>query len=903
TFNYKDVLERINKNGVKTNKIRHLRVYDIYVPDPEEPEQAPPLPEFVPEPVYPEFMPLGDEILPAEERPLSAADSPTADSPGYILESDPEEDPEEDDEDPEEDLVDYPTDRDDEDKEEEESFENEADKEEEDEEMSIREQPPPFWSEENIYRLLVIPSPPPSPLFPWSSPLPQIPSPPLPVSSPLPVSHPQQPASSTYPLGYRDAIIWLRAETPSTSHSLPSGTPPSGTPPSGTPSLLSIHLPTLSSPLLLPSTSHRVDVFEVTLPPRKRLCIALGPRYEVGESSSAAAARPTRGAPATNDIELGRRMTDLATTVRQVTDEIYERLDDAQDDRAVSTTVRDCKIIGRKPHTTDSASAGIDFTKGSVDTEAEMAKTVMSGMGVRRQAPPVNRNCVPYKKLHCENQIKFATCTLLGSFLTWWNSHVTTVGPDVDYAMTWTNLRKNMTDKYCLRGEIKNLKGELWNLRVKLKDVVGYNQHFQELALSCVRMFSEESDKVKRYVSGLPDVIHESVVASRPKTMQVAIKMATELMDKRNNTFVERQAENKRKFDETSKNNQNQQQQQNKRQNTGRAFTIRFGDKKPYGAQGHFKRECPKLKNNNRVNQAGNGNAPAKVYAVGHARTNPDSNVITGLVGSTRQVEFQIDLIPGAAPVARAPYRLAPSEMKELSDQLKELSDKGFIRPSSSPYGAPVLFFKKNDGSFRMCIDYRELNKLTVKNRYPLPRIDDLFDQLQGSSVYSKIDLRSGYHQLRVREEDIPKTAFRTPYGHYEFQVMPFDLTNAPAVFIDLMNRVCKPYLDKFVIIFIDDILIYSKNKEEHEEHLKLILELLKKEELYAKFSKCEFWIPKIQFLGHVIDSQGIHVDPAKIEYIKDWASPKTPTKIRQFLSLAGYYRNSLKDFQKLPNQ
>ncbi|GJV73004.1 putative reverse transcriptase domain-containing protein [Tanacetum coccineum] len=219
--------------------------------------------------------------------------------------------------------------------------------------------------------------------------------------------------------------------------------------------------------------------------------------------------------------------------------------------------------------------------------------------------------------------------------------------------------------------------------------------------------------------------------------------------------------------------------------------------------------------------------------------------------------------------------------MKELAEQLQELSDKGFIRPNSSPWGAPVLFVKNKDGSFRMCIDYRELNKLTVKNRYPPPRIDALFDQLQGSSVYSKIDLRSGYHQLRVREEDILKTAFRTRYGHYEFQVMPFGLTNALAIFMDLINRVCKPYMDKFMIVFIDDILIYSKNKEEHEEHLKLILELLKKEELYAKFSKCEFWIPKVQFLGHVIDSKGIHVDPVKIESIKDWASPKSPTEIR----------------------
>ncbi|GKF11141.1 putative reverse transcriptase domain-containing protein [Tanacetum coccineum] len=206
-----------------------------------------------------------------------------------------------------------------------------------------------------------------------------------------------------------------------------------------------------------------------------------------------------------------------------------------------------------------------------------------------------------------------------------------------------------------------------------------------------------------------------------------------------------------------------------------------------------------------------------------------------------RKVEFQIDLIPGTAPIARAPYRLALSEMQELSNQLQELSDRGFIRPSTSPWGAPVLFVKKKDRSFRMCIDYQELNKLTIKNRYPLPRIDDLFDQLQGLSVYSKIDLRSGYHQLRVRDEDIPKTTFRTRYGHYEFQVISFGLTNAPSVFMDLMNRVCKPYLDKFVIVFIDDILIYSHNEEEHANHLRIILELLKKEKLYAKFSKCDF--------------------------------------------------------------
>ncbi|KAJ9567011.1 hypothetical protein OSB04_002977 [Centaurea solstitialis] len=265
-----------------------------------------------------------------------------------------------------------------------------------------------------------------------------------------------------------------------------------------------------------------------------------------------------------------------------------------------------------------------------------------------------------------------------------------------------------------------------------------------------------------------------------------------------------------------------------------------------------------------------------------------------------RQVEFHIDLVPGAGPIVKSPYRLAPSEMQELSNQLQELLDKGFIRPSSSPWGAPVLFVKNKDGSFRMCIDYRELNKITIKNRYPLPRIDDLFDQLQGATYFSKIDLRSGYHQMRVREEDIAKTAFRTRYGHYEFLVMPFGLTNAPAVFMDLMNRVCRPYLDKFVIVFIDDILIYSQSKEDHEQHLRSILELLKAEELYAKFSKCEFWIREVHFLGHVVNKEGIHVDPAKIEAIKKWEAPKTPTEIRQFLGLAGYYRRFIANFSKI---
>ncbi|GJY62555.1 putative reverse transcriptase domain-containing protein [Tanacetum coccineum] len=489
------------------------------------------------------------------------------------------------------------------------------------------------------------------------------------------------------------------------------------------------------------------------------------------------------------------------------------------------------------------------------------------GTGVRR----TERVARDISNCSVENQIKFSTCNLLAGALTWWNSHVRTVGHDVAYAMTWTDLKKRMTNKYYPRGEVKKLEAE---------------------------MFPKESDKIERYVSGLPDMIHESVVASRPKTMQEAIEITTELMDKKIRTFVERQSENKRRQDDN-------QQQQNKRQNTGRAYVARSSEKKPYGVfklcapnatitmtdnvlqnatsvtelaiwlmTGYFKRDCPKLKNNNHGNQGGNGNTPAKVYAVGRAGINPDSNVVTAHVTTketndksekkrledapiirnfskvfhedlsslppTRQVEFQINLIPG----------LHNTQFLTLGSSGLIFQEEGWI----------------------------------VWNVHRLPRVEQA----------------DGFHQLRAREEDIPKTAFRTRYGHYEFQVIPFGLTNAPAVFMDLMNRVCKPFLDKFVIVFLDDILIYSKNKKEHEEHLKAILEFLKKEELYAKFSKCEFWLPKVQFLINVIDSQGIHVDPTKIESIKDWASPKMLTEIRQFLGLAGYYRRFIERFSKI---
>jgi hypothetical protein len=265
-----------------------------------------------------------------------------------------------------------------------------------------------------------------------------------------------------------------------------------------------------------------------------------------------------------------------------------------------------------------------------------------------------------------------------------------------------------------------------------------------------------------------------------------------------------------------------------------------------------------------------------------------------------RYIEFTIELQPGMTPISKRPYRMPPTELAELKKQLQELLDKGFIRPSTSPWGCPTLFVKKKDESLRLCIDYRPLNAVTIKNKYPLPRIDVLFDQLVGAKVFSKIDLRSGYHQIKIRASDIPKTAFSTRYWLYEFLVMSFGLSNAPAYFMYLMNSVFMPKLDKFVVVFIDDILVYSKNEEEHASHLHVVLQHLRELRLYAKLSKCDFWLKEIKFLGHTISQAGIVVDPDKVQEVMNWKPPTTVRQIRSFLGLAGYYRRFIPDFSRI---
>ena len=265
-----------------------------------------------------------------------------------------------------------------------------------------------------------------------------------------------------------------------------------------------------------------------------------------------------------------------------------------------------------------------------------------------------------------------------------------------------------------------------------------------------------------------------------------------------------------------------------------------------------------------------------------------------------RDVDHKIELVNDARPFSRPPTRMSTQELEELKKQLNELTVQGFIRPSVSPWGTAVLFVKKKDGTMRMCIDYRQLNGMTIKNKYPLPRVEDLLDQLQGAKVFSKIDLRSGYHQIRIMEQDIPKTAFRTRYGHHEFTVLPFGLTNAPATFMCLMNKIFHSYLDQFVIVFLDDILVYSKSIEEHHEHLTTVLKILRQNKLYGKLSKSSFYQSEVSFLGHKVTAEGIHMEEDKVKAIEDWPPPQSVKDVRSFLGLAGFYRKFICSFSTI---
>nr|GEU83699.1 putative reverse transcriptase domain-containing protein [Tanacetum cinerariifolium] len=1020
-----------------------------YVPGPEHPPSPVEIP-YVPEPEYPEYLEPYDDEIPLEDQPLPADASPIAASPNYPFDNDDDDDT--DDENPEEE----PFKGEEDDKEEEEhlapadSFDvpivdlvlpaGDAKALEADEptysprspiiiplsqtrlrraRKTVRPELPMSASMEAcIARHVALPSP---PLL--------VPSLPLPLPSPLTTS----PTDTGAPLGYRAVRIRMRA--------------------------------------LLPSTSHRTDIPEADMPPRKRACLttpALG--FEIGESSAAGATRQL--GPIESDLRrcrveqagygitdtwdeiddtlmeiapttlegVNERVTELDTTVRQRTNEFEIRFEEAQVDRAllrarVNTLFRDRPdhhrttmlmdreaMLETQSHRRDQlrlaaakmapkkrttrATLVTTTTRATSITNAQLQALIDRGVAPALAERDADRSRNAYEfpsnyTVAC--QVKFASCTLQGSALTWWNSHIRDVGQDVAYAMPWAALKRMIKGKYCPMGEIQKLESEYWNLKVKGLDLLNYNHRFQELALMCERMFPKEAAKVERYIGGLPDMIHGSVKASKPHRAE-------------------------EEFDDPSRNNQHQQQPF-KRNNVAWAYTAGPRDKKPYGGtkplcpkcnyhhdglctskctncrkighwardckgqpavnnnknnnnnnqraqganargitcfeygvQGHYKSECPKLKNRNQGNRTGNGNAVARAYVVGTVGTNPNLNVVTG----TFLLNNRYALVLFDTGADRSFVSIAFSSMIDIIPTTLdhgydvELADGRIIWVNTLIRGCTLNFLNHpfnidlmpvEMGSFDVIIGMDWLVKyhaiiVCVEKLVRVPFDDEILIfhgdgsnnghesrlniisctktqryLLKGCLIFlahvttKKAEDKSKEKRLEDIEcllKDRPeiglsstkgsgrrhsKIALRTRYGHYEFQFMSFGLTNASAVFTDRMNRVCRPYLDKFMIVFIDDIMIYSKNKQEHEEHLKLILELLKKEQLYAKFSKWEFWIPKVQFLGHVFDSQGIHVDPTKIESIKDWASPKTTTEIRQYLGLAGYYRRFIEGF------
>nr|GEX87339.1 hypothetical protein [Tanacetum cinerariifolium] len=862
--------------------------------------QEPPLPDFVPEHVYPEFIPPEDDVLPTEEQPLPATVLPTTDSPGYITESNPKEDPkEEDDKDPKEDPADYPTDRDDEEKEEESSRDDVDDEEEEEDEdeedhlapadsvpppayrtttrMSIRSQTPiPFPYETEVARLLAIPTPPPSPLTSYSSPLPHIPSPPLPTS----------PIDAGEPLGYRATMIRLRAESPSTTTTTTYCTSIYQSIYGHDESYVTIHLHPSTS--IRDTTISRANALEVTLLPQKRLCIALGPRFKVRKCSSA---RPTRcfrvdygfvgtldaeirhdpdreigygitnvwedpdeiaeEIPATDVAELGLRMLDFVTTLNSLRRDRRSHARTARLMRSEAKASREAWV--QSTDASDTARSEVRALQTTV--LAQQTKIGDLRARDRRQQVQLTEALTLLRTLHTQmvalqSQQRSARDPAHPDKMaptkrtTRASPATTTTTTLVTNAQLKALIDQGVVDALAVRDADRSWNGDdSHNSGTSSRRI----ERTAQLALMCGKMFLEEFDKIEKYVGGLPDMIHGSVIASKPKIMQDA--------------------------------------------NTGRAYTARPREKKPYGrsnplcskcnyhhdgpcapkchksnrvghlardcrsptnantannqrnsgsgqkatcfectAQGHFKRECPKLKNSNRGNQGRNGNAPAKVYAVGHAGTNPDSNIVTGtFLLNNRYASILFDTGADRSFVST-----------EFSSQID-------ITPTTIDHYYDVEL------AYERIIGLNTITRGCILNFLNNPFNIDLMPVELGSfDVIIGMDWLAKYHAVSVCAEKIVSI----PWG------------NETLIF-------CGDGRDQGNETRLN---IISKKKE-HEEHLKAILKLLKKEEF-----------------------QGIHVDPAKIESIKDWASSKTPTEIHHFLGLVGYYRRFIEGFSKIAN-
>ncbi|XP_071678362.1 uncharacterized protein [Lolium perenne] len=503
-------------------------------------------------------------------------------------------------------------------------------------------------------------------------------------------------------------------------------------------------------------------------------------------------------------------------------------------------------------------------------------------------------------------KVLLATHFLAGPARAWWENVKAMQAPD--HVINWEEFTAKFRKAHIPTGLIKMKRDEFFNLKQNNSNVVDYLDKFNTLARYAPQDTDTDEKKRDRFMNGLHEEIQSILVAVPYPDLEALVDAAIMVESKRKAAIETR----KRKMLQQQGGPSNPKYRNPPpsrptnppQRNTSPAPAYRSNNYAP-------NRSAPQPRSGG-FNTNPRPNPPARpqgngCFACGKpghfSRECPTKMRTPQRANAPRPPQAQARTASGKKPVVKKQANAAHGHLNHASaEEAEEAPDivMGLIRPSASPWGSPVIFVDKRDGTIRLCVDYRRLNEVTMKNKYPLPKIDDLFDQMNGAKVFSKIDLRTGYQQLKVRESDIPKTAFTTRYGLYEYTVMSFGLTNAPAYFMNPMNKVFMEYLDKFVVVFIDDILVYSKTEEEHEEHLRLVLGTLRQHQLYAKFSKCQFWLKEVGFLGHVLSAGGLSVDPSLIKSIVDRQPPKNVTEVRSFLGLAGYYRKFVEGFSSI---